>query len=73
MTQLLAYIRQHRIKQRDLALRIGISAGYLSDLAKGIKTPSLELAFSIERVTCGAVPVASWDKSPPAHNQECTV
>jgi len=46
--------------RRVWAERFGVSAGYLSDLERGKKTPSLEVAVRIERVTGGAVPAVSW-------------
>jgi len=48
------------IKQSDLADRLGISQAFLSQLLNGRRTPSLELAVRIERLTGGAVPAASW-------------
>lgn len=44
---------------------LGISRGHLSQIMNGNKTPSLELAVRIERLTEGAVPVASWVVSIP--------
>jgi len=38
----------------------GVSRSYLSQMAAGLKAPSLDLAFRIERATGGAVPAASW-------------
>ena len=37
-----------------------ISIGYLRDLEYGRKTPSLQLAIGIERVTGGIVSVREW-------------
>lgn len=44
----------------EWADRLDISRSYLSDLVNGKKMPSLDLAVRIERLTAGAVPVASW-------------
>lgn len=42
------------------AARLGITKSYLSELLNGNRTPSLEVAVRIQRVTNGAVPAASW-------------
>ena len=44
----------------DFAKRIGISGAYLSQLASGIRKPSLDVAFAIERETGGQVSMQSW-------------
>lgn len=44
--------------------RLGISKSFLSDLLNGNRTPSLELAVRIERMTEGAVPAACWIPLP---------
>lgn len=66
MTQLAAHLISENIRRAEFARRIGTSKGYLSDIANGNRTPSLELALRIERVTSGAVPVAAWAKSENA-------
>jgi transcriptional regulator with XRE-family HTH domain len=58
------YIRTSGQNRATWADRLGVSRSYLSDLLNGNKTPSLELAVQIERVTQGAVPAACW--IPPA-------
>ena len=60
MTYLQTYADAFNGKQGDLAETFGISRAYLSLLLAGKKRPSLELAVRIERMTSGAVPVASW-------------
>lgn len=48
------------------AEKLGISKSYLSDILNWNRTPSLELAVRIERLTSGAVPCTSWvDESAP--------
>jgi hypothetical protein len=42
-----------------------ISIGYLRDLEKGRKTPSLPLAIGIERATGGIVSVREWPGLSP--------
>ncbi|WP_299558675.1 helix-turn-helix transcriptional regulator [uncultured Sulfitobacter sp.] len=54
------FISQSDCNQAEWAKRIDVSASYLSDLLRGKKRPSLDLAFRIERATCGAVPASSW-------------
>jgi DNA-binding transcriptional regulator YdaS (Cro superfamily) len=39
-----------------LADRLGTSKGYLSDIAKGSRRPSIEMARAIEKATGGQVP-----------------
>lgn len=62
-----AYLdRCARGEQSKLAARIGCSQSHLSDLARGHRSPSLELAHAIERATNGAVPMSSWVDAPAA-------
>lgn len=49
-------------KRSDFADQVGISAGYLTQLAGGIRTPGLDIAQRIERATDGSVPIESWPK-----------
>lgn len=42
------------------ARRAQISQGFLSQLLAKRRTPSLDVAVRIERLTAGAVPVSSW-------------
>ena len=58
MENLKAYLKAH--KATYLAQEAGITNSYLSDLKHGRRSPSLEVAFAIERATGGEVPVASW-------------
>ena len=48
------------LSRERFASTLGISRGYLSGLEHGKKLPSLDLAVRIDRLTHGAVPVASW-------------
>ncbi|MGJ8561705.1 MAG: helix-turn-helix domain-containing protein [Litorimonas sp.] len=50
---------------------LGISRSYLSEILNGNRRPSLELAVSIERKTCGAVSAVSWIEGPA--EAECEV
>lgn len=60
MTKLRTYLLSSGKKQSALASEIGVSKGYLSYLARGLKSPGLDTAFAIERATEGAVPASSW-------------
>ncbi|WP_298494543.1 helix-turn-helix transcriptional regulator [uncultured Maritimibacter sp.] len=60
MTLLKTYLSENAIPQKGMAVRLGISRGYMSEIVNGDKTPGLELAFAIERETAGAVPASSW-------------
>lgn len=61
MSNLSAYLKSAGIRQAELASVLGISRGYMSELASGDKSPSRTLAVKIEHVTGGAVSVSSWD------------
>lgn len=52
------------LSRERFASTLGISRGYLSGLEHGKKLPSLDLAVRIDRLTHGAVPVASWVEKP---------
>ncbi len=54
------FIRTSGQSRTTWADRLGVSRSYLSDILNGNKTPSLDLAVRIERLTDGAVPARSW-------------
>jgi len=54
------YLTQSGTTQRAIAKAVSASPSYINELVKGTKSPSLKLAFAIERATQGAVPAASW-------------
>lgn len=54
------FIRSSGQNRATWADRLEISRSYLSDILNGNKTPSLDLAVRIERLTGGAVPASSW-------------
>jgi len=58
------FIKASGRTQAHWASAFGVSTGFLSTLVSRRKMPSLELAVRIERMTQGAVPVASWVASP---------
>ncbi len=60
--RLAKYLEQHNGKRRvQIAAELGISEAYLSQLASGVRRPSLTMAFKIEEKTGGAVPARSWE------------
>ena len=60
MDILQTYLSESGLRQADLAQMVGVQQTTISRLARGIITPSLDLAFAIERATQGAVPAAAW-------------
>lgn len=49
--------RSHKM-QKELALALGITQAYLSQVLGGFRRPKLEILMAIERLT--GVPVESW-------------
>lgn len=64
MTTLSEYLEQSSITQRQLADAVGVSRSYLSEIAKRVKTPSLETALRIQEATGGKVDLHSLVQSP---------
>ena len=62
MSTLKQYLRDHELSQVDFAREVGISVSYLSEIAAGIKVPSLAVAVKIHRATGGAVSFHSMAK-----------
>lgn len=60
------FIKNSGKSQRHWAAALNVSEAYLSSLASGRKTPSLDVAVRIERATDGAVPASSWIKAEVA-------
>lgn len=54
------YRKSHRLSQRDLAARLGITQSMISKIESGDVRPGSKLMFEIEDVTNGAVPARSW-------------
>jgi transcriptional regulator with XRE-family HTH domain len=52
------YMRRKRLKQKDLAKKIGISQSFLSLIANGKANPSLVVAARIERIS--GIPPATF-------------
>lgn len=54
------WLHKHGLTQAQLATRLGISAGFMSDLVSVRKRPSLEMAARISVITGGEVHPLSW-------------
>lgn len=65
MTKLQEYLTRNDIRQSAFAVAVGASQATISKLASGSMRPGLDLAIAIERLTDGAVPVASWVRPTP--------
>ena len=48
------------VSQAEWARRIKVTRGYLCQLRDGNKTPSIDVAYRIERVTGGKVKMCDW-------------
>lgn len=74
MAKLREHLKEKRITQRAFADRVGVSKAYMSEIASGLKVPSLEVAVRIQRATDGDVAVESWIPEqvcfPTPRNQE---
>lgn len=53
------YLREEKRSQVEFARRVGLSASYLNEIVRGVKTPALKVAIDIERETDGKVSIAS--------------
>jgi|AntAceMinimDraft_1070359.scaffolds.fasta_scaffold21665_5 transcriptional regulator with XRE-family HTH domain len=60
MKQLATYLEATKIKRNAFAQSVGISAPYLTQILAGMKRPSLDLAFRIEKATNRLVPASCW-------------
>lgn len=55
-----AFLKERGMTQGAAAAALGISRTHMTQILNGRKVPSLALACRIERMTDGAVPMASW-------------
>jgi transcriptional regulator with XRE-family HTH domain len=62
MTRLHEYLTISGTTARRLAIDVGVSEPFVSDLRRGNRSPSLEVAQRIEAATDGRVPVHSWPR-----------
>lgn len=60
MLTLRDYIQSNRVRQKDLAARLGVTQATVSRLVTGAAKPSVELAAAIKRETGGAVGFEVW-------------
>lgn len=60
MTSLARYLKANELTDAAFALTVGRERSVITKLRHGKASPSLELAFLIERETAGAVPASSW-------------
>ena len=60
MTKLEKYLKHNGLTQRGFAKRIDTTPNNLNRLVKGVSTPSLRLAYEIEKKTGGMVTVYDW-------------
>ena len=54
------YMAQHRLKDEDMAAKLGCERTYVLKLRHGKQKPSLTLACAISELTEGAVQPADW-------------
>lgn len=64
MEKLRSYIARLGISQNAFADQIGVSKGYLSQIASGKREPSREMIQKINVVTNGDVPPTAWFAAP---------
>lgn len=60
MNKFSAWIAQNDKKQRGVAEKLGISTSSLHDILRKGQTPSLKVAFEIEKYTKGAITMYDW-------------
>jgi transcriptional regulator with XRE-family HTH domain len=68
--QLRAWLNRSRQKQKDLAVQLGITDAYLSQILSGQRRAKLETLLRIEAVT--GVPVVSWADMPVGASDEAS-
>jgi transcriptional regulator with XRE-family HTH domain len=57
MKTLKQYITESKMTQRELAVRSDLSPGFINDVLKGRKSPSLSVALRIVSATGGKVDI----------------
>ena len=60
MNKFAEWVKCNDKKQRGIAEKIGISTSTLHDILRKNQTPSLKVAYEIEKYTRGAVTVYDW-------------
>jgi transcriptional regulator with XRE-family HTH domain len=61
------YLKTHRISFTDFARTLGVSDSTVLRWSRGHRTPTVSLAFAIERATGGVVLASEWGGS---HGEE---
>lgn len=57
---LASFFARRKGQQSVIAVKVGVSPSYISDLLSGRRVPSLDVAMRISAATNGAVPLRSW-------------
>ena len=60
MNKFAEWIKNNDKKQRGVAEKIGISTSTLNDILRKDQTPSLKVAYEIEKYTRGAITMYDW-------------
>lgn len=60
------YMLQNKLSERLMCRALGLSLKSVQDLAQGKSLPTLPVAWEIERITKGVVPMESWLGMPRA-------
>lgn len=58
--QLADWLESANVSQAELARRCKYDPSNMHKIVKGKLTPTLEMAFAIDRETAGAVPASAW-------------
>ncbi len=65
------WIKDNEKKQNGVAEKLKVSASTLHDILRKGQSPSLKLAYAIEKYTKGAITVYDWvDQQPEQENKE---
>ncbi len=60
------YLKQNRLSEVSMARALGLARLAVQKLTRGESLPSLPVAFEIERITKGVVPIEAWLGMPRA-------
>lgn len=69
MNKFAEWMKNNDKKQRGVAEKVGISTSSLHDILKKNQTPSLMVAYEIEKYTHGVVTVYDWIDQQSEKNQ----
>ena len=59
------YMQANGLKLKDVCDRTGLTQGFISEISRGIKRPSLDVADLIAEATGGAVMANDWMRWEP--------